>query len=111
MRLHSHTFQKTRVVVAMALFLSVSAPFVQYACGGTGETTTTSTLVVKTAGVAPCESIPNGIHDRLCGESGSLTGCEGEACTTETVETISVARADLPQADSLPEEGEQVDVS
>jgi hypothetical protein len=97
MRFLSRTFQKTRILVAVTLLLSVSVPLEQYACGDTGETMTTSTLVVKTGDTPPCDIIPNGIHDRLCGELRFLSGCEGKTCTTETVEAFSVARADLPR--------------
>ena len=88
MRFLSRTFEKTRVVVALALLVSMSAPLVQYACGVTGETLTTSTLAVEApgSGAAPCGVLSDGVHDRLC---GSFSGCEGEACTTDTVETQS----------------------
>jgi hypothetical protein len=99
MKVLSHTFQKTRLLVALALLFSAAAPLVQYACGVTGETTTRSARVVETEHAdAPCGVVSDGVHDRLCGESGSSSGCEGEACTTETVNVSSVARADLPQA-------------
>jgi hypothetical protein len=95
MRLLSHTFEKTRVLVALALLVSAGAPLVQYACGVTGETLTTSTIAVEASGphTAPCGTVSGGVHDRLCGAS-SVPSCEGEACTTDTVEPQSVVQSE-----------------
>lgn len=94
----SSPFQKTRVLVAFALLLSVSAPLVQYACGVTGETTTTSTLVAEIASTdaAPCGVLSTGVHDRLCEESRPTLVCEGDACTTDTVEKQLVMHFEPP---------------
>jgi hypothetical protein len=88
MRLLARTFEKTRVLVALALLLSVGAPLAQYACGVTGEAFTTSTLAVEVPGsnAAPCGALSGDVHDRLCGSS---PGCDGAACTTDTVEAQS----------------------
>jgi len=101
MRILSRTFQKIRVLVALALLLSVSAPLVQYACGVTGETHTTSTVAVEASGsdAAPCGVLSEGVHDRLC---GSFSGCEGEACTTDTVETQSVVHSETSSLRIVP---------
>jgi len=89
----SRTFEKTRVLVALALLFSVSAPFVQYACGSTGETT--SMLVVEPTGTdAPCGVISDGVHDRLCGTPQSFSGCEGEDCTTDTAEKSAALQSE-----------------
>ena len=86
----SRTFQNIRVLVALALLFSASAPLVQYTCGVTGETMTTSTLVVEPMGTdAPCGVISDGVHDRLCGESQFLFDCGGDDCTTDTAEQSS----------------------
>ena len=91
----SSTFRSTWVLVAFALLFSAGAPLVQYACGVTGETHPTSTLAVETSGpnTAPCGTVSDGVHDRLCGAS-SVPGCEGEACTTDTVELQSVVQSE-----------------
>lgn len=95
MRLLSRTFEKTRLLVAFALLFSAAAPLVQYACGITGETSTTSTIVVETTGTdtAPCGVISDGVHDRLCEAAQSVPVCDGEACTTDTVEKQSVVQS------------------
>ena len=94
MGLLSHTFEKTRILVVLALLFSAGAPLVQYACGVTGETLSMSTLAVEASGpnTAPCGTISDGVHDRLCGAS-SVPGCEGEACTTDTIEPQSVVQS------------------
>lgn len=96
MRLLSYPFQKTQVLVALALLLSLNAPLVQYACGVTGETSTASTLVVETTGTdaAPCGTVSGDVHNRLCGESQSAPVCNGDACTTDHVEKRSVVRSE-----------------
>lgn len=83
-----------RVLVALTLLLSVNASLVQYVCGATGETLITSTLAVETTGTdtAPCGVISDGVHERLCGESQPSPVCDGDACTTDTVETSSVVQ-------------------
>lgn len=93
MNVRSQTFEKTRVLVALALLLSAGAPLVQYACGVTGETHTASTLAVEAPGsnAAPCGVLSEGVHDRLCGASSDSV-CEGEGCTTDTVEKQSVVQ-------------------
>jgi hypothetical protein len=93
MKLLSRPFEKTRVLVALALLFSAAAPLVQYTCGLAGEATTTTTLVAEvghTSDVAPCGTVTNGVHNRLCGEPGSTSVCEGDACTTHPVERRSV---------------------
>lgn len=82
----------SRVLVVLALLLSVNAPLVHYACGATGETLITSTLAVKTTGMdaVPCGVISEGVHDRLCGESQLSPVCDGDACTIDTIEKQSV---------------------
>lgn len=92
MNVLSRTFEKTRILVAFALLLSAGAPLVQYACGVTGEMTTTGTLLAETTdtALAPCGTVSNGVHDRLCGERQSAPVCDGDACTTNTVEKQSV---------------------
>ena len=114
MRLLSHTFEKTRVLVVLALLVSAGAPLVQYACGVTGETLHTSTLAVEASGpnTAPCGTVSDGVHDRLCGAS-SVPSCEGEACTTDIVEPQSVVQSETSSlriasvltAGALPSEG------
>ncbi len=104
-----------RVLVAFALLLSVSAPLVQYACGVTGETTATSTLVAETAGTdaTPCGVISDGVHDLLCDAPQPAPVCEGDACTTDTVEGQSVVQSETSSlrvasvltAGALPSEG------
>lgn len=98
MRRVSRTLRKTRVFVALALLLSLSAPLVQYACGVTGETSTTSTLVVETAGpdAAPCGTVSDGVHNRLCGQSQPSPVCDGDACTSDTVEKRLVVHSEPP---------------
>lgn len=93
----SGIFQKTRVLVAFALLFSVSAPLVQYACGVTGETTTASTLVAETAGTdaVPCGTVSDDVHDRLCEPSPPTPVCDGDACTTDSVEKQSVVHSEI----------------
>lgn len=94
MRVLSQDFRCARVVVALALLLSVNAPLVQYACGATGEALTTSVLAVMVGdantAAAPCGTISDGVHDRLCTEDQSFPVCHGDACTTDTAEKQSV---------------------
>jgi hypothetical protein len=97
-RLLSRTFEKTRVVVAFALLLSVSAPLLQYACGVTGEATATSTLVVVETGetdATPCGVILDGLHDLLCEAPQPVPVCDGEACTTDIVDKQSVVHSQV----------------
>lgn len=98
MKVLSRTFQKTRALVAIALLLSVNAPLVQYACGATGEALTTNAVAVMVedanTDAAPCETISEGVHDRLCTEGQSSPVCEVDACTTDTVEKQSVIHSE-----------------
>lgn len=94
MRVLSQHFRCARVVVALTLLLSVNATLVQYACGATGEALTTSVLPVMvgdaSTDAAPCGTISEGVHDRLCAEDQSFPVCHGDACTTDTAEKQSV---------------------
>lgn len=94
MRVLSRNFRCARVVVALALLLGVNGPLLQYACGATGDVLTKSTfgLIVEDAGTtaAPCGTISEGVHDRLCTEVQSPPVCEGDACRIETAEKQSV---------------------
>ncbi|MCS3660015.1 hypothetical protein GGP68_001422 [Salinibacter ruber] len=105
MKLLSRPFEKTRVLVALALLFSAAAPLVQYTCGVTGETTTTSTLVAETGRTTtapPCGTVSTGVHDRLCGGAPSATVCDGGACTTDTVEKESVILAEISKLRLTP---------
>lgn len=90
----SRTF---RVLVALTLLLSASAPLVRYACGVTGATTTTSTLVAETTATdaAPCGTVSEGVHNRLCEAPQSTPICDGDACTTDSVEKESVVHSQI----------------
>lgn len=103
MRLLSGTFQTTRVLVAFALLLSTGAPLVQYACGVTGETSIASAIAVEPTGpdTAHCGTVAESVHDRLCGSSSS-PGCEGDACSTDTVEKQSVVQFETSLLGLIP---------
>jgi len=110
----SSTFRFGRALVAFALLFSAGAPLMQYACGVTGETLTASALSAEASepDAVSCGAVSEGVHDRLC-EPSPVPGCEGKACTTDTVETQSVAQpqtsspriASVLTAGALPSQG------
>lgn len=92
----------SRVLVALALFLSVNAPLMLYACGATGQTLTTSTIAVETTGpdAVPCGIISGGVHDRVCGKSHSAPVCD-DTCTTDIIERQLVVHCETTRPKGL----------